>query len=320
MRYGASDLLKDWSNTMRVPMKIQPSLWILTLLIWIVPVGISAAQQNPPQQQNAPAENPPARVARLSYLKGNVSFLRVGVEQWSTATLNFPVTTGDRIYTDKNASAELEVGSYAVRLASATDLTVTNLNDQIMQLGLEQGTLRVSVYELPAGNTVEVDTPNGALTVLGPSTFRIDTDADGGHTVVSVNGGSLEITGPGVSQSLQAGQAIKLTGHDSIEVASIPMPALDSFDKWSEARDKRLASSGSAKYVSRGVPGYADLDEYGHWEEVGAYGPIWFPAVVAVDWVPYRFGHWVWIEPWGWTWVEDEPWGFCPFHYGRSTG
>jgi hypothetical protein len=262
-------------------------------------------------------DNPPARVARVSYLKGDVSFLRAGVEQWSAAALNFPVTTGDRIYTDKNASAELEVGSYAVRLASSTDLTVTNLNDQIMQLGLEQGTLRVSVYELPSGNTVEVDTPNGALTVQGQGTYRIDTDADGGRSVVSVNSGSLEITGPGVSQTLQAGQAVKLSGHDPIEATSIPMPGLDSFDKWSEGRDKRLGSSASAKYVSRGIPGYADLDDYGHWEEVAEYGPIWYPPVIAAEWVPYRFGHWVWIEPWGWTWVEDEPWGFCPFHYGR---
>ena len=302
---------------MTIPTKIQPSPWILTLVVWTLLAGTSAAQQNPPRQGNAPAENPPARVARVSYLKGNTSFLRAGLEQWSTATLNFPVTTGDRTYTDKNASAELEVGSYAVRLASATDLTVTNLNDQIMQLGLEQGTLRVSVYELPAGNSVEVDTPNGAVTVQGQGTYRIDTDPDGSHTVVSVNSGSLEITGPSVSQSLQAGQAIKLTGHDSIEVTSIPMPGLDSFDKWSESRDKRLASSASAKYVSRGVPGYADLDDYGHWEEVAAYGPVWFPTIVAIDWVPHRLGHWVWIEPWGWTWVEDEPWGFCPFHYGR---
>ena len=187
-----------------------------------------------------------------------------------------------------------------------------------MQLGLEQGTLRVSVYELPAGNSVEVDTPNGAVTVQGQGTYRIDTDPDGSHTVVSVNSGSLEITGPSVSQSLQAGQAIKLTGHDSIEVTSIPMPGLDSFDKWSESRDKRLASSASAKYVSRGVPGYADLDDYGHWEEVAAYGPVWFPTIVAIDWVPHRLGHWVWIEPWGWTWVDDEPWGFCPFHYGAG--
>ena len=44
---------------------------------------------------------------------------------------------------------------------------------------------------------------------------------------------------------------------------------------------------------------------------------MWAPAAVAPGWAPYRFGHWVWVAPWGWTWVEDEPWGFAPFHYGR---
>ena len=71
--------------------------------------------------------------------------MRAGLDQWSEAALNFPATTGDRIYTDHGARAELEVGPYAVRLSDATDLTITNLNDQIMQLGLEQGTLRLSL-------------------------------------------------------------------------------------------------------------------------------------------------------------------------------
>ena len=50
---------------------------------------------------------------------------------------------------------------------------------------------------------------------------------------------------------------------------------------------------------------------------MAGYGNVWTPAGVASDWAPYRYGHWVWVEPWGWTWVEDEPWGFAPFHYGR---
>src|ERR1700731_272653 len=139
-------------------------------------------------------DNPPARVARISYLKGRVSFQPAGQDQWSEATINFTVTTGDRLYTDKGARAELEVGPYSVRLWEQTDLIVTNLNDQLMQLGLEQGTLRVSVYELPSGNTVEIDTPNGALTVREPGTYRVDVDSDGNRTTVSVNSGSLEIT------------------------------------------------------------------------------------------------------------------------------
>ncbi len=97
-------------------------------------------------QENTAADNPRARVARISYLKGKVSFLPAGQDQWSEATRNFVVTTGDRLYADKEARAELEVGPYTVRLWEATDLTVTNLNDHIMQLGLEQGTIRVSVY------------------------------------------------------------------------------------------------------------------------------------------------------------------------------
>ena len=278
---------------------------------WCLP-----AQASPSSQENVPASDPPARVARISQLKGKVSFLRAGVDQWSEAALNFPATTGDRIYTDNGARAELEVGPYTIRLWEKTDVTITNLNDQILQLGLDQGKLRISVSQLPSGNTVEVDTPNGALTLLAAGKYRIDSDATRNRTVVSVSSGNLEVTGGGVSQIVNTGQAVELTGQDPIQVNSVTMPALDDFDIWSEERDQRLASSTSAKYVSPSTPGYEDLDTYGHWSVVAEYGPIWYPVVPA-GWVPYRFGHWVWIDPWGWTWVEDEPWGFCPFHYGR---
>ena len=65
------------------------------------------------------------------------------------------------------------------------------------------------------------------------------------------------------------------------------------------------------------MTGSQDLDTYGAWQTAPDYGPVWVPTGVAVGWAPYRYGHWVWMAPWGWTWVEDEPWGFAPFHYGR---
>src|ERR1700730_16318352 len=104
-----------------------------SLLMPLFLVSVSNAQDNDAPRQSSTDENPPSRVARLSFTKGNVSFLRAGLDQWSQATQNFPVTTGDRIYTDKKARAELEIGLYAVRLSETTDLTVTNLNDQITQ-------------------------------------------------------------------------------------------------------------------------------------------------------------------------------------------
>jgi len=82
-------------------------------------------------------------------------------------------------------------------------------------------------------------------------------------------------------------------------------------------RDRREDHSASRRYVSDEAVGYEDLDEYGGWRNTPDYGTVWFPHTTVAGWAPYRYGHWVWIAPWGYTWVDDEPWGFAPFHYGR---
>jgi len=289
--------------------------WTFFTAVVLLTLTPRPAAQNA-NQQNSPPDNPPSRVARISYLSGKVSFLRAGLNQWSQAALNFPATTGDRIYTDVESRAELEVGPYTVRLAGSTDLTITSLTDQMFQLGIQQGTIRMSVYELRPNQTIEVDTPNGALTVGDRGKYRIQTDANGDHTFVVVDSGTLTITDGSFSQQIDAGQAVRLTGENPVQVESIPMPLRDAFDAWSDNRDLQRTQAESANYVSSSTPGYSDLDEYGHWQQAEDYGPVWYPVVPA-GWIPYRFGHWVWIDPWGWTWMEDEPWGFCPFHFGR---
>jgi len=59
--------------------------------------------------------NPPGRAARLSVIEGQVSFQPSGENDWSQATLNYTMTTGDRIYTYDGSRAELEVGPWAAR-------------------------------------------------------------------------------------------------------------------------------------------------------------------------------------------------------------
>ena len=280
---------------------------ILCLLPLLVAVSLTAQHQD---------SGPPGRVARLSYTTGSVSFQPSGETQWSDAPANYTLTTGDRLYTNQGARAEVEVGPYTVRMSENTDLTVANLNDQLMQLGLGQGSVEVSVYELPQNNTVEVDTPNGALTLLQPGSYRVDSDPNNG-TLVSVNRGSLQISGGSVSQTLNAGQAAQLTGTNPIQVNQAGMPSRDDFDSWCDSRDQRVESFHSRQYVNQYTPGAEDLDQYGQWNTGSEYGPVWYPSGVAGDWAPYRNGHWAFVEPWGWTWVEDEPWGFAPFHYGR---
>jgi hypothetical protein len=263
----------------------------------------------------ADTDNPPGRVATISYIGGKVSLEPAGVNQWSEASLNYPMTINDRLYTDQGARAELNVGSTAVRLWESTDLTMANLTDQLMQLGLAQGSIRVSVYELPSGNSIEVDTPNGALTIQQQGQYRVDAFPDDNATLVSVYSGSLQLSGGGLNQTVQSGQAVKLTGTGPIQVTDVSLPAPDSFDQWSASRDQLYAAP--SPYVSRDIPGYYALNGYGVWSEVPQYGPVWYPSAVPGGWAPYQYGHWVWESPWGWTWVDYDPWGFAPFHYGR---
>ena len=261
--------------------------------------------------------DPPARVARMSFAQGKVSFQPSGETEWSEATVNRPVTTGDRIYTDQDGRAELEVGPFSVRLSQATDVTLANLNDQLMQLGVGQGTLRVTIYELPANNSVEIDTPNGALILQSAGSYRVDAAADGNSTQVTVNAGTLQISAGDLSQTLQSGQAVRLTGTGPVAASNLSVPSPDEFDRWCAGRDRRIESSTSVRSVGPAVPGGEDLDAHGTWTERPDYGPVWIPSDVPPGWVPYRNGNWVFVEPWGWTWVEAEPWGYAPFHYGR---
>ncbi len=306
-------------------MKAKQQKWfltILTLAAFLCAPAFGFGQDNYPPN-NYPANNdqgggdPPGRVARLGYISGTVSFQPSGEDQWSQAVLNYPMTGGDRIYTDRDGRAELETGNIAVRVSSSTDVTTTNLSDQIVQLGLAQGTLRVRAYEILDGNSVEIDTPNAALTLLRPGSYRVETYPDNGTTLVTVNNGDLEISGNGLSQTVHSGQSVKLEGTDEVQMAFVSGPGNDDFDSWCNDRDRRYLSSNSRQYTGGYVPGYDDLDQYGQWQSTPDYGQVWYPTGVAGDWAPYRYGRWAWVEPWGWTWVEEEPWGFAPFHYGR---
>ncbi|MGC2108660.1 MAG: DUF6600 domain-containing protein [Candidatus Korobacteraceae bacterium] len=261
--------------------------------------------------------DPPNPVARLSYMENAVSFEPAGENDWSQATLNYPLTTGDRLWTDTNARAELETGNVAIRMAPQTDLTTTNLSDQLIQLGLAQGTLRIRAFDLRPDHSIEVDTSNAALTIVQAGSYRIETYPDQNMTVVTVNNGALQATGNGLNQTVGSGQALQLTGSNPVQINWVAVNGADDFDQWSAQRDQKYANAQARQYVSPEVPGYYDLDGYGTWATEAQYGPVWYPSAVPVGWAPYRYGRWVWVEPWGWTWVDQAPWGFAPFHYGR---
>jgi hypothetical protein len=165
--------------------------------------------------------------------------------------------------------------------------------------------------------TIEVDTPNLAFSVLRPGRYRFNVNEAGDTTTINVREGQGEVTGGGSAYTIHPEQQGVFTGADSLNGDVEPVPGEDDFDSWSDERDLREDHAAAKRYVSEDVIGYEDLDDYGGWRPVPEYGTVWFPHVTVVGWAPYRYGHWAWISPWGWTWVDDAPWGFAPFHYGR---
>ena len=265
----------------------------------------------------ADADDPPSRVARLNYLNGPVSFRPGSVDDWAPATLNYPLTTGDHLWTDPGAQTEFHIGSTAFRMNSGTAVSILNLDDQMAQISLTEGALNVVIRYLGENESVEVDTPNVAVSLLRPGNYRIQADGDAGVSVVTVRGGEAEVTGGGAAFPLRAGQSARLAGMDTVSQEINPARGPDPFDQWCMDREQREGGAISARYVPREMVGYEDLDQYGVWTEVPPYGMVWRPRAVAVDWAPYHYGHWAWVDPWGWTWIDDAPWGFAPFHYGR---
>src|SRR5437660_1016369 len=145
----------------------------------------------------AQGDDPPSRVARLNYLGGSVSFRPASVEEWTAATLNYPLTTGDHLWTDRDAGADMHIGSTAVHLADQTAFAILNLDDRMAQISVTQGAVNMHIARLENDETFEVDTPNGAVVFLRPGDYRIDVNGDANSTAVIVRSGEAEVTGGG---------------------------------------------------------------------------------------------------------------------------
>jgi hypothetical protein len=271
-----------------------------------------------PQRAAADDDDPPSRVARLGFARGTVSFNPAGTDDWVSAVVNRPVTTGDKLWNDEGARSELSIGSAVIRLGSSTGFSFLNLTDNTTQLRITEGTLNIRVRNLGEDETFEVDTPNLAFTVLRPGNYKINVNEGGDTTVVVVRDGEGEVTGGGSAYTVHPRETGTFNGTDQLDADVERWDNNDDdFDGWCADRDRRIDHSVSARYVSTDAIGYEDLDEYGGWRPVPEYGTIWFPHTAIVGWAPYHYGHWAYIAPWGYTWVDDAPWGFAPFHYGR---
>jgi len=204
--------------------------------------------------------DPPGRVARMSYLYGTASFRPAGVDDWAPADFNRPLTTGDSAFVDFDGTVELQFGTGALLAGSSTALDILNLDDNNAQLRLTQGTLVIRLRSLGDQDTFEVDTPNLAFSLLRPGEYRIQVKPDISTTFVTVRGGEGELNGPNQAFTVHAGEQAQVAGADQPTYQTVGAPPRDTLDNFSLQRAQLDDQSPSARYCSREMVGYQDLD------------------------------------------------------------
>ena len=281
-------------------------LWLILALFAFIIAEPAAAQQ----------QEPPSRVGAVSFVSGNIAFRAAGDTQWSAAGVNYPVASGGSFWIDPQARAQIQIGPSTIGVAGGTELDITQLNDQVSQLGLPQGRINLHLRNLETGQSFEVDLPQGSVWLLQPGSYDIDAGSQDQPGRVAVFAGTARFAGGGADLEIRSGDAAVLSGSNPV-TASIERAAPDAFVEWCNSHDHHAQGLAATHYVSPQMTGYADFDQYGGWQRNSQYGEIWYPNQTPADWAPYRDGHWIWVQPWGWTWVDEQPWGFAPFHYGR---
>ena len=263
--------------------------------------------------------DPPARVGWLSNLSGSVSFHSASQDQWVTATQNYPVATGDAVWTQPQAAASVMVDSTRLALSGGTELTAQEIDQSTLTAAISQGEVFLDIAALQQGQSVVIETPRGTAQINSDGEYEIYAGDSSTPTYVTAVTGSLQFTGLGANsaQAVGAQQTLVVQGTNPVQ-AQLGAMQQDQFltAMLQQAAPPSPPTTAQAPAACAQMTGAAVLTHYGTWQPQPSVGTVWFPQV-ASTWVPYREGRWAYVQPWGWTWVDNAPWGFAPFHYGR---
>ncbi|HMJ07939.1 MAG TPA: FecR family protein, partial [Pyrinomonadaceae bacterium] len=272
------------------------------------------------------------RVARLSFISGDVRVRRGDSQEWERAVLNLPLVEGDEIATDPNGRCEIQFNTAThVRLAENSVLKLTAVKDEGIAVSLPQGSLSLVANNFDkARSYFEIDAPQTTIAVERSGVFRVDAGQRSGDDVrVAVTkDGEARVYSANSGFTLRSGRSatLAISGNYAGEWQTAEAERFaDDFDSWTLDRDaviaKLLNDAYYDKYYDRDMYGAEDLGSNGQWIYTRQYGYVWRPYSSAIsgysDWSPYRYGQWRWVAPYGWTWVGDEPWGWATYHYGR---
>ena len=273
-----------------------------------------AAAANATIDSDVPA--PPGRVGQISLLSGPVTLTDTQTSEQQPAALNWPLTSGMQLTTGGWGRAEVRIGSLTLRLDGDSEIDFIRIDDELIQLVIRRGSVALRARTRDLLPEIDLTTLRERITLGDAGRYRVDVDRAAGITALTVFAGAARIAANRLVFDVRSGQRGEFSTLPNTGFAIQPA-GRDAFDDWVASRERRDDALASSRYVSPEMTGIESLDEHGSWRTVPDYGTVWFPRVVVSGWVPYRYGRWGWVSPWGWTWIDDAPWGFAPFHYGR---
>jgi hypothetical protein len=302
-------------DTSHAPLRPEPRSWRRFVLAGAFAVASLAGAAAHAQ------EDPPARVGRVADITGDARTIN-SEGAWMTLARNQPLSTGDRVTTDKSGRVTLQFGSTVVRLGADTDVVVTQLDDQKIRLRFDHGQLAVRVRSDDILGELFIDTDEGAWVPHHQGQYRFDRPGVRQLLAAQAAAGDMLLEAPDSSLPVAAPQRAEVwrTGAKQTTRYRMVLAVKDAFGDAVLAQDKaddKLAATNAAIHLPPEMTGAADLARFGAWGlgPDGAYA--WTPAKLPAGWQPYQQGSWTWSPPWGWTWIDDQPWGFAPSHYGR---
>ena len=306
-------------------MRTNTTSWLAVPILAVFALTSAGAQTNGPLPAPGPegTQGPsPAGtqndqgVARVSFIRGDVTMQRGDSGDVSSVTLNTPLMAGDKVSTGDGSRTEVQL-DYAniLRLDRNAQSSIATLEKSRIQIQVGQGLASYSVLKGSQAD-VEIDTPNVSVHPVREGRYRIQVNPDG-DTFVTVNEGEAQVSTSEGSTTVKKYQLITVrgTGTDAQYKVTEARDG-DDWDKWNKDRDNVIYNANAYRKTNRYYTGAGDLDDHGTWTEVPDYGQVWVPHVDS-GWAPYRDGRWVWEPYWGWTWVSYESWGWAPYHYGR---
>src|SRR5262249_34723597 len=152
----------------------------------------------------------PVRLARFSYVSGEVSWRPEEEGDWSDARVNLPIRQGAQVWTNEGGRAEIQFDDGSLlRLGSSALGTLQTLfsdaDGEFTQITVREG---IATLKLRHEHSVfQIDTPFASIKAVGPGRVRVDA---GDNVDITVEEGSATIEGKRDTVKMQSGDYLRM--------------------------------------------------------------------------------------------------------------